>query len=561
MLELRPYQQRGENAIFAAWQNYQHVLYQLATGGGKTFTFSHITRNFSNRNKRVLLKVHRKELVGQISLSLARMGVMHTFVAAKETIKYATMLHVEHLGRSYYSMSANVCVSSVDTLVNRDTTVWEAGIDLQIDDECHHVLRDNKWGKCHAKFENAYSLGVTATPERADGFGLGAHADGVYQFMVLGPTMRELIDMGNLCDYRIFAPPSDINMSKLKTGASGEYTPQSLEDALSGSHVIGDAVDHYLRLVPNTRTISFAPTVNKCIELAAAFNAKGVPAIALSAKSSNLEREEALRKFSEGKILQLVNADLFSEGFDCPAVENVQDLSPTRSLAKFQQRFGRMLRPSPGKKYGIYIDHVHNIRVNDVGTHALPDSPMLWSLDRRKKRSIEEQNNILSLTNCLTCFEVYRAELLSCPHCGAVKPVGMGRPAAAPVQIDDDLVELTPQTLAQLRGEIAQARKDSTEAMMDKFGTHAQGVIPMKWRKDHRQRKVALGTLDESISLWAGLMKSYGFDDEAIHSAFHKAYGMNILYARTLKKADAEKLTEKINCVLVDNGVLLTGQN
>lgn len=556
MIQLRPYQGNVVSESYKQWDKFRDILAVLPTGGGKTVILSYIVQQFAARNKRVLVKVHRKELIGQISVALGRMGVVHTFIAAKATVKFVTDLHVREFGKSFYSTTANICVASVDTIVNKNTTMWDSSVALQIDDECHHVLRENKWGKVHKRFQNAHSLGVTATPQRADGNGLGRKFDGVYDYMVLGPTMRELITMGNLCEYKVFVPPTVINFDALKMGGTGDYTANSIDEAMK-NFKCGNVVDQYLKIAPGKRTITFARNVNACHEQADAFNAAGVPAVALSAKNSNEERAQALRDFQSGKVLQMINCDLFSEGFDLPAVEFVQDTSPSKSLAKFQQRFGRMLRPCAGKSFGGYIDHVGNIKTEARGTHALPDSPMLWSLDRRKKRTKEDEDNIMKLTGCLNveCMQTYPSDLLECPHCGTAKPAASGKPPAELTEIDDNLIELTPATLAQLRGEIAEVRQDSNEAMIERFGPHAAGVIPMTWRKSHKQRKEALSALDTSISWWAGMMRDYGFDDETIRSAFADAHGMSIYHARTLKRADAQKLIDKINPLLLANGI------
>lgn len=520
-----------------------------------TVTFSYITQEFAARNKSVLLSVHRKELLGQISLSLARMGVHHTFIASKQAINFATSLHVQHLGKSFYSSTAKICVTSVPTLVRRRTDAWAASVDLQITDEAHHVLRANSWGKCWDRFHNAYGLGVTATPHRADGFGLGRHSDGVFDRMVLGPTMRELIDVGALCDYRVYAPPSDISYDKLIVGSGGEFTDKSVQEALEGSHIVGDAVKHYQNLAYGKRAIVFATTVAKCEEIAAAYRGAGIPAKALSAQNTDQERASAIRDFEVGKTLALVNCDLFSEGFDVPALEVVQDLQPTKSLSRFHQKFGRVLRTIEGKTHGLYLDHVKNIRTVNGGNHALPDSPMLWSLDRTKTRSQEEDNNIEKLTSCRECYQPYKAEYDSCPWCGAVPEQSPAREKQEMAAFDEELVELTPAALSQLRGEIESARMDSNEAMRAQFGPGASGVIPLTWRKRHRERQSELEMLDESIAWWAGLMRSLGANDDVIHNQFHKTFKTNIIQARTLKRADAEKLRGKINEILTINGI------
>lgn len=514
---------------------------------GKAYTLSFVAREFASRGNKVVVQVHRRELVGQLSCSLATLGVVHYIIGSKATIEFVKQLHLEQFGRVFIDPMARVCLASVQTLIGKKGVEnWAPSVGLKVTDECHHVLKENTWGRCWDLFPDAYGLGVTATPARTDGFGLGTHADGVFDRMVIGPTMRELINMGNLSEYKVFVPPTDFRADALKTGSNGEYTAASVEEALQGSHVVGDAVNHYMRFMPNEPGIVFASSLARSDEMAAAFNAAGIPAASVSSKDTDEHRNKAMRDFKSGKLKVLSNFALYDEGVDVPGLTGVIDCAPSKSLIKFHQRFGRMLRKSPGKTHGIYIDMVSNIRIENRGTHSLPDSAMIWSLDRRKTRSSEEDANILKLTSCLECFQPYLSTDSVCPHCGAVKPVATVRNSAGPVEIDDQLVELTPQRLAALRGEIDEARMDSTEWMMNKFGTHASGVIPMKQRKNHKERKEALTTLDGAIANWAGVMRDFGMTDDEIRDGFKREYGLSIYEARVLKRVDADKLISKL---------------
>lgn len=548
-IQLRPYQDDLVNAIFNQWKYVKDVLAVSVTGSGKTLTFSYIARHMATQGKRVLIQVHRKELVTQISLSLARMGVVHTFVASKDTISLCRKLHQEKLGRVFYSMTANVCVASTGTLVRRNVENWAPGIDYQVLDEAHHGLLDNSWGKVWGKFHNAHGLGVTATPCRGDGYGLGRHADGLFDVMVLGPTMRELIHDGFLCDYRVACPPSEIDFTKLVTGSGGEFTHASIEEAMKNFQC-SNVVDQYENRLLGKRAIVFGKSVETCKEIEASFLQRGIPAKQLSAQDTNADRAAANDAFESGRIPVLINCDLFSEGYDVPACEGVIDAQPTKSLSRFHQKVGRALRPAPGKEYAWYIDLVCNVRVDGRGNHALPDAPQLWSLDRRKRSSREVDDNVESLTNCAQCFEPYSSEITQCPHCGYVKPVRGGGVASELAVVDQDLIELSPGQLAELRGEVVAARMDSTEWMRDKFGTNPVGIIPLKHRKDHRNRKEMLLTLDDTIAQWAGNLREFGMADHDIYSAFRSQFGMTIMQARALKRAEAEKLNDKLVKVL-----------
>ncbi len=333
-MQLRPYQQEAEDEVLEAWYSYRNVLLVLPTGAGKTVTFSHVIRK---NNGPTCAIAHRQELVGQISIALAREGVRHSIIGPKKVIKACINQHVRELGQDFYDPASPISVAGVDTLIRRKEdarlNAWFNSVTLWVVDEAHHVLKGNKWGIATSLFPNARGLGVTATPTRADGNGLGAHCDGVFNTMIEGPTMRELIDMGYLTDYRIFAPPSDLILDDVKVTASGDYNRDGLKKAVKRSHIIGDVVKHYLRIANGKRGITFVPDVETAEETARQFIDAGVPAIAVSADTPDAEREAAKRKLESGEVLQLVNVDLFGEGYDLPAIEVVSMARPTQSLS------------------------------------------------------------------------------------------------------------------------------------------------------------------------------------------------------------------------------------
>jgi len=317
-------------------------------------------------------------------------------------------------------------------------------------------------------FPNARGLGVTATPERADGRGLGRWADGLFDEMVEGRNMRDLINMGYLTDYRIFAPKTeDLYLENVKTGSDGDYTRESLKTAVRQSHVVGDVVKHYLRIAPGKLGITFATDVETATDIANQFNLAGVPAAVVSAKTPDHERISILRDFKARKLLQLVNVDLFGEGFDLPAIEVVSMARPTKSYSLYCQQFGRALRlmiseilagawdtytdaqrrafiAESTKPYAIIIDHVGNIDPA-VGGHGLPDAPHVWTLDAREKRSGGGKQDKPTKV-CIECTGFWEGYSTTCPYCGHVAVPGR---RDGPEFVDGDLLELDAETLAR----------------------------------------------------------------------------------------------------------------
>lgn len=410
---------------------------------------------------------------------------------------------------------------------------------------CHHVLADNKWGKASQMFPNARTLGVTATPVRADGQGLGDHADGIMHEMVVGPTMRDLIRRGFLTEYRVFAPSvSDLHLEDVPLSASGDFSPPKLRAAVHKSHIVGDVVAHYLRVAPGKLGVTFAVDVESATELAAAYRAAGVPSEVVSADTPDLLRAQVLRRFRNREVLQLCNVDLFGEGFDLPAIEVVSMARPTQSYSLYAQQFGRALRPLPGKTHALIIDHVDNVQ-----RHGLPDAPRVWTLDRRERRAAGTPNDVIPVRVCVGCTSVYERYLTQCPHCGwCHEPSGR----STPEQVDGILSELDPEELARRRGEVAAL--DGAYAPTPGLPAAAQGAN----RKHHWERQEAQRGLRAAMATWGGWKTHEGRAQPEAEALFYFRYGVSLIEAWALPRADAEALRSRIERDLTLNKVVST---
>lgn len=540
--EERKYQDDLESGIYSAWDSgASNVLAVLPTGGGKTHTFSKIIRA---KGVPTCAIAHRQELVTQISNTLNDHEVPHRIIGQETTIRLAVRIHMEESGRSFYDPRADVGVAGVDTLGKSkrqsEQKRWLDAVRLWVQDEAHHVLRSNKWGTAVDMFPKALGLGVTATPERADGRGLGRHADGVFDQMVVGPTMRELIDLGYLTDYRIFAPPSDIDLSKVEVSKrTGDYKDPQLVKAVRESHVVGDIVKHYLKIAPGKLGVTFVTDVETAEQVAAAFNAAGVPAAALSAKTPDAERIATIRRFRRRELLQLVNVDLFGEGFDLPAIEVVSMARPTQSYGLYVQQFGRALRILDGKDIAIIIDHVGN-----VVHHGLPDAPRVWSLDSKERRSRGGSDDAIPVRACPQCTGVYERVYPVCPYCG-YKPEPASR--GGPEFVDGDLIELDPATLARMRGEIERVDMDPAQYAAELTAKRTPTIGVKAHTKRHVQRQEAQAALRGSIAWWAGYQRAAGRSDSESYRRFYYAFGVDVMTAQTLGRDDALALAERVN--------------
>lgn len=539
---LRDYQEMLYAGITSAWyeQNARNVVAVMPTGAGKTKVVAHTVANYPAH---AAVIAHRGEIVVQLSVALAREGVRHRVIGPQSLARSCTAAHMREFNRSYEDSSAPVAVASVDTLVRMDPkTPWFQQVGLWVQDECHHVLSDNKWGAAAKLFPHARGLGVTATPCRADGKGLGRHADGIMDAMVVGPSMRELINRDFLADYRIFAPPSDLDLSNVALSAGGDYSPPQLRAARHKSHITGDVVAHYLRLTPGKMGVTFDVDIESATETAAAFRAAGVPAEVISSKTNDDARRSMMQRLRTRELLQLVNVDLLGEGVDVPALEVVSMARPTQSYALFAQQFGRPLRPFEGKT-GVIIDHVGNVM-----RHGLPDAPRVWTLDRRERRSRSAPTDVIPVRNCLndSCMGVYERVLSACPYCGHSPPMP---DRSSPERVDGDLFELDPDVLARMRGE---ARR-----IMDtpRFPSGATDAVVGKIRRDHLERLEAQSALCETVALWAGWQTHLGRGDAESYRRFFFRYGIDVLSAQALNRGDAEALTSRLLQELQHHGV------
>jgi hypothetical protein len=384
-----------------------------------------------------------------------------------------------------------------------------------VQDEAHHIQQKNKWGRAAAMFENARGLGVTATPLRADGRGLSRATDGLMDQLVTGPPMRSIIERGYLSDYRIFAPTTtDLDLSNVTITSTGDYSKPKLIKAVRKSTIIGDVIGTYQKYAVGKLGITFATDVDTAADIADEYRGSGVPAEVVSYKTNDTARSEILRRFRNRNILQLVNVDLFGEGFDLPAVEVASFARPTQS----------------------YGDHVGN-----VVRHGLPDSVRTWSLDRRVKR--QQHSETIPVRACPNCTYVYLKTLAACPDCGyAPKP----QSRSAPQHVDGDLTELDAETLARMRGDADRSVMDPVAYRADLIRKGCPLVGLGRNIRNHNARRAAQIELREAIGVWGAYRRREGLADSESYKRFYFKFRIDVLSAQSLGTADALALAERV---------------
>jgi DNA repair protein RadD len=447
-LILHPYQERDADTIRAAYREGARApLYVAPCGSGKTVIFSYICRGAMRLGKKVEILVHRTELVDQVSATLNEFEVPHGIISAGYT----------------YRPHLPVYVASVFTLVRR------AGLftpDLTIVDEAHHCVETTTWGKVVARGALSRLLGVTATPCRMSGEGLG----GIFDRLILGPTPGYLIELGYLTPLRCFAPPT-INTDKLRS-RMGDFLKGDLVELVDRQTVTGSAVDHYRRLADGKQAVAFCVSIEHAQHVAKQFREAGYPAESVDGKLDRQLRRQIIGGFARGETKVIASCDLISEGFDCPRIEVGISLRPTQSVGLWLQQCGRILRTYPGKKEALLLDHAGNTL-----RHGLPTDERAWSLEGLQRHA-DGRKPVNSIRICPNCFSAQSSRLPDCHACGYVFPIDPRTVA----QREGDLEELTAEQIAARRQKV-EAKYGKDVAYLTKIGEMRGYKDPLGWAK------------------------------------------------------------------------------
>lgn len=385
MIELREYQKKLIDKTREAFKKgTKSTLLVSPVGSGKTVMFSYFCQQIASKGKNVLILCHRKELVDQISETLGWFKVPHGFITADSP--YDPMIPVQ--------------IASVMTAANRLHLMTAP--DVIIIDEAHHAIKKSSFGTVISAFPKAWLIGVTATACRLSGEPLGD----LFQDLILGPTVSDLIKSKDLCDYKIFAPPS-IDRSKLKTSC-GDYNNADLEAAMNKPSITGDAIKEYRKHADGKRAIVFCVNINHSKDVQKEFLSAGYACESLDGTMPKAVRSQIIENFKTGKTRVLTSCMIVSEGFNLPAIEVAIMLRPTKSLSLFIQQTGRALRQFPGKEYAIILDHAGN-----TAYHGLIDDEHEWSLTGRRKKKSGPPVKI-----CDSCYAALSVSVRICPECG-----------------------------------------------------------------------------------------------------------------------------------------------
>ena len=390
MTRLRSYQQRAiEAARIARKGGARRILMSCPTGGGKTVIATAMIATAIGFGSRVVVIVHRKELVDQFNFHLRSMGIAAGVMRGCD---------------ERTDPSAVVQLATIQTLVRRVLPP----ADLVIVDECHRVPSDS-YARTLEAYPRATVFGLTATPCRLDGRPLREHFDAMVQVA----SYSELIDQGAILAPIVYAARKPPDLAKVRTVA-GDYHEKDLELAVREPHVIGDVVAEWKAHSDGRRTVVFAVGIDHSNDLAERFGDEGARVAHLDGTTPEYERSRILLDLELGKLDVVCNVGVLTEGWDQPKVKCAVMARPTKSLTLWMQCAGRILRPW-GEQAPLILDHSGN-----VDRHGLPHEDREWSLDGAVTRRPSG-----CLRVCQTCYGYVDGS--PCPLCGAVAAAGERR--------------------------------------------------------------------------------------------------------------------------------------
>lgn len=334
-MELRPYQQEAMDAILEAWENGTNkTLLVLPTGCGKTIVFAKVTEECVRQGNRVLILAHRGELLEQAADKIVKAtGLMCATEKAEETC----------LGSWF-----RITVGSVQSMMreSRLSRFPDDYFDTIIIDEAHHCISDS-YQRVLRHFPEAKVLGVTATPDRGDMKNLGQ----VFESLAYEYTLPQAIKEGYLSPIKAVTIPLKVDLTGVGV-QSGDFKVGDLGTALDPYlEGIATEMEKYCR---EKKTVVFLPLVKTSQKFRDILNAHGFQAAEVNGESQ--DRAEILREFDSGRYNVLCNSMLLTEGWDCPSVDCIVVLRPTKVRSLYCQMVGRGTRLSPGKDHLLLLD-------------------------------------------------------------------------------------------------------------------------------------------------------------------------------------------------------------
>ena len=396
MADLRPYQQQGISDLRDAFaRGLKRIVFKLPTGGGKTVIAEHIIKMATSKGKRVAFVCNRIELANQTSRRFAQAGIAHGLMQ----------------GQNSHSIHSQVMVCSIQTMSRRRAQDF----DLIIIDECHGVAGSTAYKDLIFSLNNVPVVGLTATPYSK---GMAKYYEELkgplFQEVVIGATISDLIDDKFLVDVDIFAPEQyQPDLSNVKIVA-GDYDETELAEAVDKPKLVGDIVAHWKKLGRGKPTIVFATNIAHSKHICQMFNEAGITAEHVDYRVTDEDRAAILDRVRRHETTILCNPALLAEGLDIPQLEVMILARPTKSLIRYIQQAGRILRPYNGKDRALILDHSGTCAKLGFPTedHEIP------LCDGKPKKTGEGKPKEKLPSVCGSCGVLKQPGVHECPSCG-----------------------------------------------------------------------------------------------------------------------------------------------
>ena len=396
MADLRPYQQQGISDLRDAFaRGLKRIVFKLPTGGGKTVIAEHIIKMATSKGKRVAFVCNRIELANQTSRRFAQAGIAHGLMQ----------------GQNSHSIHSQVMVCSIQTMSRRRAQDF----DLIIIDECHGVAGSTAYKDLIFSLNNVPVVGLTATPYSK---GMAKYYEELkgplFQEVVIGATISDLIDDKFLVDVDIFAPEQyQPDLSNVKIVA-GDYDETELAEAVDKPRLVGDIVAHWKKLGRGKPTIVFATNIAHSKHICQMFNEAGITAEHVDYRVTDEDRAAILDRVRRHETTILCNPALLAEGLDIPQLEVMILARPTKSLIRYIQQAGRILRPYNGKDRALILDHSGTCAKLGFPTedHEIP------LCDGKPKKTGEGKPKEKLPSVCGSCGVLKQPGVHECPSCG-----------------------------------------------------------------------------------------------------------------------------------------------
>ena len=433
MFELRPYQVDAVDLTYRRLAEGHRPIICAPTGSGKTIIAGSIAKREMDAGKRVLFLSGRREILRQTY------DVFADF-CGENNVGFLMA------GEAPWWFYPPVTVASWDTLKSRweRSDSWKVPADVVFYDECHLSLSPKMCRTVIPHYADMTNIGLTATPAKQSGRGLGSHFTRIIQVR----SVQQIIDEGFLACCEYWAG-SHADVSGVRT-VSGDFESKGLSSVMNDTVLIGDVVDNWLRLASDRHTIVFATDIAHAEALTKRFQSVGVDAEVLHSKTAPSSRSKLTDNFRESRFQVLVNVGIATYGYDVPSVNCIVLARPTKSFVLHLQMIGRGMRPKPNGDYCMVLDHADNVR-----RLGAAEDEIRWSLDAgkpaatnyRRYQSERKNTDDAELTTCEECTHMFSRSRV-CPKCGWVKPL-MAR--------DIDTVDANLIKIRHARDEVAQS--------------------------------------------------------------------------------------------------------